>query len=141
MRIYYAHCIAIYHTPQENRDVELIESVFTGATVINPSSRAIADDCEAVRRDVANFNKYRLAGPPQDPSNEVMERVFKPLAQKCDLLVFRALPDGMIPAGVYKEITWAVEAGVSILELPSATSRREMSTTQTRQYLKEIGQR
>jgi hypothetical protein len=141
MRIYYAHCIAIYHTPQEHRDIELIESVFPGATVINPSSRAIADECEAVRRDVASFNQYRLAGPPQDPSHEVMERVFQPLAKTCDVLVFRALPDGMIPAGVYKEITWAVEAGVPILELPSATSRREMSTTQTRQYLKEIGQR
>lgn len=156
MKIYYAHCTAIYHTPQEGRDIELLHTLFDGsdllgrAEVINPSSPAIADMCTAIKLEVgahnAAFEKYTAMGMlttdvPLDASHEVMVRVFKNLAQTCDLLVFRALPDGRIPAGVFKEIQWAVEAAVPVMELPSGTLSREMTVTQTRQYLKEIGQR
>jgi hypothetical protein len=57
------------------------------------------------------------------------------------VLAFRALPDGTIPSGVAQEIKWAGEAGIPVIELPSAVNRRTLTLDQTREYLKEIGQR
>lgn len=38
MKIYYAHCIAIYNTPQEERDLEKIKKLFTAAEIYNPNN-------------------------------------------------------------------------------------------------------
>ncbi len=55
MRVYYAHCQAIYGTPQEDRDVELLTRL--GFGVVNPALVPDADmqfylrmvaDCDAV---------------------------------------------------------------------------------------------
>jgi hypothetical protein len=70
-----------------------------------------------------------------------MDKVFRPLAEGCDLFVFRALPDGRIPAGVMQELMWARAVGRPILELPSGTLGRAMSVESTREYLHEVGQR
>jgi hypothetical protein len=131
MNIYYAHCMAIYHTPQENRDVAALEEL--GFTVVNPNSWAVKESCEAVTAKALRDGT--------DTSHAVMEAVFKPLVESCDALAFRALPDGSIPAGVSKEICWAKEAGLNIVELPAAVNRRTLSIDQTRAYLAEIGQR
>jgi hypothetical protein len=115
---------------------------------VNPNTSHIAARCVQIRTQVeaanAAYNKElsaiaSLVGA--DPGAEVMRQVFKPLAQTCDLLVFRALPDGAIPAGVAKEIQWAEEVNVPVIELPSALSRRTLTLAQTKQYLKEVGQR
>lgn len=120
---YYAHCIALYGTRQEARDVALLESL--GFYVDNPNRPEV--DEEVKRR--------KAAGDP-----DYME-YFRTLVEEADLLAFRALPDGAIPSGVAKEIAYAIEAGVPVIELPSALGRRTISLEQTREYLYEVGQR
>lgn len=123
MMVYYAHCLALYGTAQEKRDVELLERL--GFTVFNPNNQMV----EGLVRDA------------KKNGDDVMEAVFKPLAQSAASLVFRALPDGSIPAGVAKEIDWALEAGVPVFELPSAVLSRVLSLEATREYLREVGYR
>ena len=142
MRVYYAHCTAIYNTPQEVRDELLLARLFPGAELVNPNRAAIQGQCDNVRA------KYILEHGDSPTSrseagHQVMERVFQPLAMSCDVLAFRALPGwgAMIPAGVAKEIQWAIWAGKAVIELPSLMEHRKMSVEATRQYLLEVGQR
>lgn len=144
MKVYYAHCIALYHTPQELRDLKTLE--YCGFEVINPAGPEIEAQVQEVKRAFANPTRRslekRFHGLADDGA-AVMELVFKPLLTPAsiDLLVFRSLPDGRIPAGVAKEIAWADANGIPILELPSNRSSRLMTVDQTREYLKEVGQR
>lgn len=117
MKIYYAHCIAIYNTPQEQRDLNLIKLLFPAAKIYNPNNDKAQ---EGAKEDGMDF--------------------FKPIVQMSDLLVFRALPDGKIPAGVCKEIEWAKEVQIPVIELPGFVGR-QMSVDDTRQYLRELGTR
>lgn len=109
---YYAHCLAIRNSPQESRDISLLE--YLGLEVINPFSKEYE-------------GKYEEFGMP----------FFTRLADECDLIAFRALPSGEIPAGV----AWEIDRDKPIIELPSGVSRRKISVEQTREYLMEIGQR
>jgi hypothetical protein len=70
-----------------------------------------------------------------------MFKLFRPLVNACDVFAFRALPDGRIPAGVYKELQWAREFGKTVIELPGNVLGREMTVDATRAYLAEVGQR
>lgn len=123
IRIYYAHCMAIYHTPQEARDVRTLMEL--GLNVVNPNDSFFEAGVQQLKKE--------------QPS-DYME-YFKGIILTCEALAFRALPDGRIPAGVFKEIEWAREKGIPIFELPSGISTREMSVASTREYLKEVGQR
>ncbi len=120
---YYAHCQAIYGTRQERRDHDLIRDL---------GYEPILFDEAAVQNEVANV---KAAG------GDVMGQVFEPLVESCEILFFRALPDGRIPAGVYREIGCAVMAGIPVLELPSGMTSRQMTVEATREYLHEVGQR
>lgn len=122
-RVYYAHCIAIYDTPQEDRDLETLGRL--GFEVYNPNSEAV--DLAVVERKAA------------DPDNYM--EMFRELVVANDALAFRALPDGRIPAGVAKEIVYAREAGLPVFELPSNMVGRTVSVEETRQYLTEVGYR
>lgn len=122
MKAYYAHCQAIYGTPQEARDLATIEAL--GLSVVNPSSAEVK----------ALLDKWKQA------NGNVMD-FFVKLCGECDLCVFRALPDGSIPAGVAKEIASFVDAGKPVIELPSGILRRVITVDETREYLKEVGQR
>ena len=145
MRCYYAHCIAIYSTPQEDRDVFTLESM--GFEVTNPNSPEINAQCERLREEWKGLylpgteilrDKYAQF---DDVGHAIMELVFKPLlsAAKTDVVAFRALPDGRIPAGVAKEIEWAQTNGIPVIELPASLSTRTMSVAHTREYLREVG--
>ncbi len=68
-------------------------------------------------------------------------KVFKKLVKSADLLFFRACPDGRIPAGVYKEIKWAMAADVNLMESPGNIHGRAMSVLETREYLEDVGAR
>ena len=125
MRIYYAHCQAIYGTKQDQRDVETLKAL--GFEVVNPSDE----------QHVQMARNMKCAGVP---SERVME-YFTGLVDSCDAVAFRALPDGAIPAGVAKEVERAVSEGKPVIELPSCILRRVLTVEQTREYLKEIGQR
>lgn len=147
LTVYYAHCVAIYSTPQEDRDVALLEDL--GFSVINPNSPIINAKCRDIRERWARgeWGSPDSNIPPcllgyKDDGEAIMELIFKPLAKSnVDLVAFRALPDGRIPAGVAQEIKWAQEVGTPILELPSRLQSRVISVDETREYLREIGQR
>lgn len=114
--VYYAHCLAIYDTPQEQRDIELLKSL--GFEVYNPN-------CEEAS-----------AAYKQHGMNWFLDKV-----ASCDAVAFRSLPSGKIPAGIYKEVNHAIERRIPVIELPSRLSQRELTVEQTREYLQEIGLR
>ena len=115
MLIYYAHCIAIYNTAQERRDLAAL-TMF--GNVINPNSKECSD-------------RYKAQGMAY----------FQQFSATCDAVAFRALPDGSIPSGVATEVQWFKDAGKTVLELPSQFLRRVLTVEQTREYLREIGNR
>lgn len=122
MRAYYAHCQAIYGTPQEERDQETIRNLGYEPIAFGLEIQEAADKA---KKD--GFNPMR--------------EVFFPLVETSEVLFFRALPDGRVPAGVMGEIIEASRLNIPVLELPSGLMSREMSIEQTREYLREIGQR
>ena len=117
MKIYYAHCVQIYNTKQEQRDVELLQKF---------------------RFEVNNPNQpfhqegYKAKG---------MDYFIEDILPGCDGVAFRALPDGSLPAGVAKEIDHFVEAGKPVIEIPGFVLRRRLSVEETRTYLHECGER
>lgn len=125
MKVYYAHCQALYGTKQEMRDLDTLFAL--GFEVVNPSSP----------EHVQMAKNMKCAGIP---SEKVMG-YFESLVDGCDAVAFRALPDGAVPAGVAKEIARAVDKGKPVFELPSCVVRRTLTVEQTREYLAEVGQR
>jgi hypothetical protein len=61
--------------------------------------------------------------------------------QRCAALFFRAFPDGSIGAGVAKEIAWAEEMNIPVVEIPRQIARRTLSVDDTKAMLAELGQR
>jgi hypothetical protein len=116
MKVYYAHCMAIYDTIQEERDIALLKKM--GFEVDNPNTEHHAEGWLTHGMDYATT-----------------------IVGNNDILAFRALPDGAIPAGIYKEIEIAHGLDIPVFELPSGIIRRELSLDATREYLKELGQR
>lgn len=116
-RCYYAHAMSLYNTPQEARDIKLLEAM--GYEVLNPNTPEHNDGC----------NKRT------NPMDYFIELV----ALSCDVLAFRAMPDGSITQGVAIEIRAA--APKPVFELPSGVKRRTLTLDQTRDYLAELGQR
>lgn len=112
--------MAIYNTKQEERDIELLQSL--GFEVINPNEEWHRESCL------------------KDPDGTT-DYFIKLLYQYADILAFRGIPTGEIPAGVYKEIQTATQKGIPIIELPVNPELRELSLVMTRDYLKEVGQR
>lgn len=118
MKAYYARPISIDGTPQEARDKELIAALgFESHPVGEEKAAALAE--------------YKKVG---------ME-AFKPYVQESAALVFRAFPDGSIGAGVAKEIEWANEAGVPVIEIPRQINRRTLDVANTKAMLAELGKR
>ena len=113
---YYARPISLYGTKQEERDIALIERMGYEAIQIN-------------KKEIQS----RVAA-------EGME-VFLPLVQQASALFFRGFLGGAIGAGVAKEIAWAEEAGIPVLEIPSGIGMRTLTVEATRDCLKELGAR
>ena len=117
-KAYYARPISIDGTPQEERDHELIRLLgFEPYPIGNDKAVALV--------------QYRNVGM----------KIFKHYVQRSDCLIFRAFPDGSIGAGVKKEIDWAIEAGIPVIEIPRQIDRRTLSVQETRDMLSELGQR
>jgi len=114
LKIYYAHCITLYGTKQEERDVDTLESL--GFDVLNP-----------------NASEYQKA------YKNIGMKFFEDLVLRCDGVAFRGLPDGSIPAGVAKEIETNGER--LLIELPNAVKRRSLSVNLTREYICDTGVR
>ncbi len=117
LRVYYAHSMGIYNTPQETRDIETLMTL--GFEVLNPNK--------------PQYSKMAKERGGMD--------VFRDLVQECDVLAFRAHVDMLIGSGVGLEIEWAEDLGMPIIELPSRIKHRTMDIATTREYLREVGQR
>lgn len=116
LRIYYAHSIALYNTPQEARDFVALQAL--GFDVVNPNNPVSASCYEA----------------------EGMS-YFKTVIRETAALAFRANADGTINAGIAQEIEWARELLRPVIELPSAINRRTLTVSQSRDYLRDEGAR
>lgn len=123
-KCYYAHSMHIYNTPQEQRDIKTLEEL--GYEVINPNNIAIQLDIKKIKE--------------KNPDGNYMD-YFENLVANCEVLAFRANIDLRIPAGVAKEIHFAINREVKIFELPTLLESREISVEETRQILAYNGQR
>jgi hypothetical protein len=135
MRIYYAHCLAIYGTPQEQRDLATLRTL--GFVIVNPNNPMIEARCDEYKQAPVDGALRR----GRDDGDAVLEDIFKPLVEDADAFAFRALPDGAISNGVARELAWAQAANKPVIELPSGIARRAIGLAETREYLKEVGQR
>lgn len=126
MKVYYAHSMHLYGTPQEQRDVELLESM--GFTVVNPNNPKVQKDVEV----------FKLT---QAPGTGNVMNLFKKLIETCDILAYRSHVDLRIPSGVMFEVDYAIEINKPVFELPTLTTQRRMTYEETIEYLKYNGQR
>jgi hypothetical protein len=117
-KAYYARPISIDNTPQAERDIALI-------CELGFMPHPVADD-----KKVA-LDAYKVSGMV----------AFRPYVQRCAALFFRAFPDGSIGAGVAKEIAWAEEMNIPVVEIPRQIARRTLSVDDTKAMLAELGQR
>lgn len=118
MKIYYAHCRAIYDTPQEQRDIDTLQRL--GFEVENPNSEKHSSESAK--------------------HNEPMG-YFVGVVKECDALAFRGLVNGTITNGVAIDIAIAREFKKPVIELPSMIYNRILSKEQTLQVLEELGER
>lgn len=116
IKVYYARPINLYGTPQDKRDIELIEKL--GFEIINPNKEILAE-------------RYKKEGMD----------VFLEAMKDADALAFRSFPDLSISSGVWKEINQAVEDNKMVIELPTLTTKRWLSVEDTRAYLSLLGNR
>lgn len=125
LKVYYAHCMAIYDKTQEKRDIELLESL--GFEVVNPNTPEIQ---QGIKDYISHY--------PEKTDYMVF---FYDIIRSCDVLAFRANYDGKIAAGTGNEAMFALTIKIPVIELPSMLKSRVMDVESTRQYLHEIGQR
>lgn len=127
--LYYAHCIALYDTKQEKRDMELLSTL--GFAVYNPNDKT-------EKAPVHKFKKLRAQDVDYDTA---FDQCWGAVVKACTMLAFRALPDGSIPAGVAREIKAARDNNIPVIELPNAILKRSLTGEETREYLRDVGHR
>lgn len=111
----------LYGTPQEKRDIKTLEHM--GFVVVNPSDELHAKKANEIKASGMDAMTY-----------------FEGLVRGCDLVAFRSFSDGMIGAGVLKEIAVLAEKA-PVIELPSSILERGLTIEQTQARLRENGQR
>lgn len=99
-RVYYAHPMSWYDTPEEYEDVKAI-AVMLDAKVINPNTPAFE----------TRVSKARTSGYP------VMQIFADTIRNDIDALCFRRFKDGKLGAGVAREIFEAKIWGVEVWEI------------------------
>jgi hypothetical protein len=114
MKVYFARSISQYGSKQDLRDIELLHTL--GFEVADPSTPD-------------NQERYTQEGMDW----------FLQMVTECDMLIFRAHPDGSIPAGVSAEIKEAMASNLFVLEMPNGIAKRTLSVDETREYLRNIG--
>lgn len=122
LKCYYAHCMLTYDSSIEQQDIKLLEKI--GVDIINPN-------CEEHRNGCTKFAfKY---------GKDKVMKYFENIVEDCDMIAFRALPDGQIPSGVAVEVLYAKELNLPIIELPCSITKRCQAYPETKEYLTEIG--
>jgi hypothetical protein len=136
MKVYYAHSMGLYNTIQEQRDIKTLEAL--GFEVLNPNNPQV----QARVDEVMGRHKIEHPGYPDSHYYRVaFKEIFDELVDQCQVFAFRALPDCRIPGGVGLELETAKEKGKHIIELPCNTIARTMTGEETREYLRDVGQR
>lgn len=120
---YYAHTMTSYGSTIEASDIQLLESL--GFDILNPSS-------EEIQLGLKEYIE-------KNGTANVMEFFRNVIYEKCDMLAFRSIPNGQILSGVAKEITYAQDLGLPIIELSCSIAKRSMEYPETKQYLIELG--
>lgn len=115
LKVYYAHPLSLYGTLQEKRDIQLLLNL--GLDVLNPNEQQHQE----------GYKKEKM-------------EYFRKIVRACDVFAFRAFPDGKIGAGIIKELEF-FGTDKPIVELPHSISCRILTVEQTRDYLKQLGQR
>jgi hypothetical protein len=110
-RVYYAHGMLHYDSELEQEDVKMLKTM--GFEVENPNH--IDNEREYIR--TKDFN------------------VFLNLVKSCNILAFRSVA-GKITAGVGKEIQFAKELGMPVIELPTLLSDRFLTIEETIEYFR-----
>jgi hypothetical protein len=117
MILYYAHSLHLYDTPQEVRDVALLQSL--GFEVNNPNQP---------------FHQ-------EGYSEKGMDYFIEDILPGCDVCAFRAYSDMSIGAGVMKEVQAFIDMAKPVFEIPTFFDRKYHTVEQTRLFLLENGQR
>lgn len=132
MKVYYAHFMGIYNTPQENRDIQTLKRL--GLKVLNPNNKAMSEKFERQKN-------FYMEMDYDDAYVMAFTSTFLSAIDECHVFAFRALPDGRIPGGVAMELRHAQETDKIIIELPCGTNARSLGRDATREYLRDLGQR
>jgi hypothetical protein len=133
-KIYYAHSMSLYNTPQEQRDIKLLENL--GFEVVNPNDQMIVSQVDSIKAWGNDAGKTK-----DEVSAEIMDFFFKKIIPNCDALAYRSFIDHKIGAGVWGEINCAQVNKIPIIELPTLTVGRMLDISETRNYLKLLGER
>ena len=109
---YFARPVTRFNTPPDLLDIRLIQTM--GYDVVDIAS-------DKVQQAYAQDGMV----------------IFELMVKVSDVLFFRAFPDGLIGAGVAKEIGWAESQGVPVFEIPTGVciADRTLSVAQTRERL------
>lgn len=129
MKIYYAHSLHLYDTPQEVRDLYVLRKL--GFQVENPNFPTHHHKCAEIRNTYSDYD---------EGSSKIME-YFTSVIEDCDALAFRAHIDGRIPSGVGMEVRKALELNIPVIEVPTFINSKFMTKAETREYLQYLGQR
>ncbi len=118
-KIYYAHPITLYNTPQEERDLAFLNFLWPEAEIYNPNSK----------HDTKKYKEFGMQW--------FLDRV-----GDCDLVVFRSFPGGKIGAGVWSEIEYGETiCEIPVMEIPIIMESRRLTVDDTREYLNHGGKR
>lgn len=117
-KAYYARPISIDDTPQMERDFATIRALGFEPYPIGDEKAAILEQYKKIGMDA-----------------------FRPAVEASDAIFYRSFPDGSIGAGVKKELDWAIEKGLPVMEFARQIERRSISVDDTRAMLTELGYR
>jgi hypothetical protein len=120
MKAYYAHCESTYGTPQEDHDVDMMGRV--GINVMNPNSPEYQEQIQMLK----DYGR----------ESEIPGFLLS-LVDKCDSVIFRALPDGSISADVHQQILHAQDSNKTVLEMPTLEGRKVLTEQETRDYIEQ----
>lgn len=122
IKCYYAHPMYTYGSTLEQRDLELLDAL--NFEVVNPN-------CPEVQIGLKDY--IELHG-----ISKTME-YFTDIVASCDVIAFRALPDGRLLSGVAAEVQYAINTDIPVIELPRLLEKRMMDYPETKEYLTELG--
>lgn len=125
--------MGIYNTPQEERDIKTLTDL--GFEVINPNTKEISKEFVDTKRT------YSVALDNDEAYMMAFEDIFFSMVRECPVFAFRGLPNGKIPRGVAIELKHAQLHNKLIIELPCSIISRSMGAEETREYLRDMGER